>query len=107
MNKIELESKLQAEGLMFVYDRGSKKQYINGNNIFKNGVFHNCPNVFGIYEWDANNFVCFITDDERGIPYYTDIHKTIEDACMALYDWVKNLHYIHNKNNKPDDFGSF
>ena len=96
MNKIELERKLQAEGLMTIYDDGVKKRYIDGESIIKNGIRQNAVNVFGLYR-GQKDYVVFITDEERGLPCFLEKHSTESGACEALYDYLILLKRIHEK----------
>lgn len=82
---------------MIIYDRGEKKYYVDESKVFANKNWDNMINVFGIYEWDTENFVFFITDSERGISYYTDVCPTESEACQKLYEMAVRLKYIHDK----------
>ena len=97
MNKIDLEKKLIEENLLCVYDRGEKKFYVDESKVFINKKWENMINVFGVYKWDEDNFVCFMTDGERGIPYYTNVFSTESEACRELYEMAVRLKYIHDK----------
>lgn len=109
MNKLELKQKLQAEDLITVYDRGAKKQYIDGENLIENGTFKNTINVFGLYKSTlTGEYKFFITDSERGIPYYSDFFATETEACEGLYKKISRLKRIHDKTtNKTNDFRTF
>lgn len=109
MNRIELENRLKTEGLTTIYDNGRKKQYIDGDKLYTNEVFNNCPNVYGIYKGKNNKFVMFFTDDERGISYLTKTFDTEYDACDFIYNFVMRLNRIYNKTkaSKNNDFGLF
>ena len=96
MNKIELEKALQREGLMTVYVGGVEKCYIDGETLIENGIRQNEINVFGLYK-GQQNYVVFITDDEKGLPYYLSRYNSEDDACDALYEKVTRLKRIHEK----------
>ena len=108
MNKLELEKKLQEEKMTAIYDDGIKKNYIDGEKLIVEGIRKNMTNVFGVYK-GKNNYVAFITDNERGLPYYIDKYETEDEACSSLYDYIVLLNRIHQKTKttKTDDFGLF
>ena len=97
MNKIDFENRLLQEGLMTIYDDGISKDYIDGELLIKNGIRQNALNVFGFYK-GKSSYVIFITDHERGLPYYIDRFSTENEACNALYDYITLLKCIHEKN---------
>jgi hypothetical protein len=98
MNKLELEKRLSDEGLFTVYDRGAKKQYIDGEKLIETGTFKNTINVFGFYKSViTSEYKFFITDAERGIPYYSDFFATEQEACEGLYKKIARLKRIHDK----------
>ena len=97
MNKFELESRLAEENLLKVYDRdGILKQYVDESKIVFDGKWGNMINVFGFFK-GKENYVVFITDNERGIPYYTSRFSCEEEACDALYEKIARLKRIHDK----------
>ena len=95
MNRVELQAKLGQEDLLVVYDRGSPKYYVDESKVFVNGEWENMVDVFGIYKWDSDNYVCFMTDSERGMPYYNDVYDTESEACQKLYEMAVRLKSIH------------
>lgn len=97
MNRVELQAKLFNEALLVVYDRGAPKYYVDETKVFENGEWKNMVDVFGIYQWDPNNYVCFMTDSERGMPYYNDVYDTESEACQELYEMAVRLKAIHMK----------
>ena len=97
MNRVELQAKLSNEALLVVYDRGAPKYYVDETKVFENGEWKNMVDVFGIYQWDSNNYVCFMTDSERGMPYYNDVYDTEGEACQELYEMAVRLKAIHMK----------
>lgn len=99
MNKFELEQRLLNENLLTVYDDGIEKHYIDGERLIENGVRQNAVNVFGLYK-GQQHYVIFITDEERGLPYYMDRFATENEACESLYDYVALLKRIHDKRMK-------
>lgn len=98
MNINELENKLYSENLIVIYDGDVEKKYVKGNYLRENGKWINTTNVFGIYNSDDSMYCVFFTDSERGIPNYTKMFDTEEEACIALYERVARLKRIHNKN---------
>jgi hypothetical protein len=74
------------------------KKYIDSDNILKNGVFNNKPNVFGCYK-GIESYVIFMTDDERGVAYWGNTFDTENEAYDALYEFVKLLDQIHKENH--------
>lgn len=98
MNKNDLENKLKSEGLLSVFTNGLQKKYIDGETLLKNGIVLNAVNVFGIFKiFETNEYKIFITDDERGIPYYSARFGSEEEACNALYEKIARLKRIHDK----------
>lgn len=96
MTIIELENKLNFEGLKTVFDRGVKKKYITEKQFLENGIPQNMINVFGIYQQN-DEFIFFITDDERGTAKFIKYCATEEEACKALYERISLLKQIHEK----------
>lgn len=97
MNRVELQAKLSQEALLVVYDRGSLKYYVDETKVFVNREWKNMVDVFGIYKLDSDNYVCFMTDSERGMPYYADVYDTESEACQELYEMAVRLKAIHTK----------
>ena len=97
MNKRDLERRLTEENLMFVFDGNVLKHYVDGTKVYINGEWDNMTNVYGIYAGDEGEFVIFMTDDERGLPYYIDVFDSESEACLALYEMAVRLKYIHDK----------
>lgn len=89
MNKIELEIKLREEGLLVFQGEDGHKQYVDGNEVFYNGTFHNETNIFGVYKESDSRYAAFVTDAERGFPTFRSFKKTEEEACNYLYRYVK------------------
>lgn len=100
MNKCELKEKLNKDNLLTVVDRdGARKNYIDGEKLIENGLRQNAVNVFGVYK-DGNEYIAFVTDNERGLPNYIEICQSEEDACKALYERIDTLNYIYIKNKE-------
>ena len=99
MTKQEFEARIRAEGLIEVCDRGSKKIYIDSEKVVKNGKWiSNETNAFGCYK-GANSYIIFMTDDERGIAYWSESYEKESDAYDALYDFLKLLDQIYKEDH--------
>ncbi|MCR5837053.1 MAG: hypothetical protein K6G88_11150 [Lachnospiraceae bacterium] len=84
MRLIALKNQLQIEGLLNVHVGSGIKKYVLGESVYSNNVWENMINVFGIYQGNDGRFCFFITDSERGIPEYSAVFATEEEACDAL-----------------------
>ena len=80
MKLVELKNQLQAEGLLNVHVGSSVKQYVQGNNLYVNNSWENMIDVFGIYQGNDGRYCFFITDSERGIPEYSAVFSSEEEA---------------------------
>ena len=89
MNKQELEDKLREEGLLVFLGDDGYKEYVDGNDVFYEGAFHNETNIFGVYKESETRYAAFVTDAERGFPDFRSFKKTEEEACNYLYRYVK------------------
>ena len=90
----DMEKALKEKNLLVVHYQGTAKHYINGQSLFANGHFINRKDVFGIYQNDDGKYYFFITDSERGIPFYGNEYATENDACQALIDDILLLSEI-------------
>jgi hypothetical protein len=98
MTRQEFEAKINAEGLIVVYDEGIKKIYSDYHNVYndRGEWVKNEINIYGCYEGKANSeSAIFITDNERGIPNYIDTFNTVEEAYDALYKKIARLNRIY------------
>ena len=89
MNKKELENKLREEGLLVFRGKDGHKEYVDGDAVYYEGIFHNDSNIFGVYKENEEKFVAFVTDAEKGYPTFRSVKKCEEDACNYLYRYVK------------------
>ncbi len=88
MNKQQLEDKLKEEGILVFCGDDGYKVYVDGNKLFYDGLFHNECNVFGIYKENDTRYAAFVTDAERGYPYFCSFKKSEEEACDYLYQYI-------------------
>lgn len=94
----ELRQKLENENLLTIHTEDGEKQYINGEQVWSDGNWHNAINAFGIYEDSDGKFCLFITDSERGIPMYTLICDSEESACDEILEEIELREYVYKKN---------
>ena len=78
----------------------SVKMYVSGEKVFQNGSWKNLTDVFGIYKRNDGQYCFFITDSERGIPEYTAVFETEEEACDALLKKIERAERIFQKKAK-------
>lgn len=97
MKLIELNDYLQKEGLLDVPVGDSLKKYVPGSYVFINNMWSNMIDVFGIYQGIDRRYCFFITDSERGIPEYSNVFETEEEACEALVKKMVRLKRIDNR----------
>ena len=80
---------MKAEGLDVFYAYDDFKEYIDGDNVYFDGVFHNTTNVYGVYQFENGQYAAFVTDRERGLPRLHAFRKTEEEAFDYLF---KRIH---------------
>lgn len=98
MKLIELGDHLQKEGLLDVHVGYDLKKYVPGIYVFANNMWRNMINVFGIYQGVDGKYCFFITDSERGIPEYSAVFATEDEACEALVKKMARSERIFQKN---------
>lgn len=84
MKTDELKNQLQRKGLLSVHVGPSVKKYVAGTSVYVNNAWENMIDVFGIYQGKDGRYCFFITDSERGIPEYSAVFATKNEACDAL-----------------------
>ena len=89
MSIVDLKEQLKKDGLLEAHVGMSKKQFVQGEMVFKNNKWENAVDVYGIYCGEDGRFCFFITDSERGIPEYSAVFVTENDACESL---IKKYH---------------
>lgn len=89
MNKKDLELILRKESLLEFNGDDGVKQYVDGEEVFYDDVFHRRINVFGIYKNTDGRYAAFITDAERGVPFSRAYKNTEEEACRWIYKMAK------------------
>lgn len=99
MTNVEFKQRIKEEGLETFYAFDGHKQYIDGDKVYYDGVFHNTYNVYGVYKHEQFGYAAFITDSERGLPRLQSLEKTESDAYMFLYNQIR-LYKIANRNNR-------
>ena len=100
MKLIELSDHLQKEGLLDAHVGDDLKKYVPGSHVFINNMWRNMIDVFGIYQGIDGRYCFFITDSERGIPEYSDVFETEEEACEALVKKMARSERIFKRNNR-------
>ena len=85
MNSIEFKKRLKADGLEIFYAYDDYKEFISGDKVYFDGVFHNTCNVYGVYQYENGQYAAFVTDRERGLPRLHAFRDTEEDAFEYLY----------------------
>lgn len=99
MTIVELEKKLHFEDLNTAHVGESVKQFVKGEKVFVNNAWENMVDVFGVYSDQDGRYCFFITDSERGIPEYSAVFNTEEEACEALYTKIARAERIYLKNH--------
>lgn len=98
-----LTATLQKDGLLEVHVGDVLKKYIPGSHVFADNTWKNMIDVFGVYQGTDGRYCFFITDSERGIPEYSDVFETEEEACEALIKKMarsERLFQQYNKNKR-------
>lgn len=98
MSLVDLKEQLKKDGLLEAHVGMSKKQFVQGEMVFKNNKWENAVDVYGIYCGEDGRFCFFITDSERGIPEYSAVFATENDACEALIKKISRAEKIYQKN---------
>ena len=80
----ELTTVLQREGWLTAHMYSRIKTFITREKACTYTQWKSMPDVFGICQTDDGQYWLFITDSERGISIYSDVHETEEEACDAL-----------------------
>ena len=93
----ELKNQLQLKGLLSVHVGPSVKKYVAGTSVYANNVWENMVDVFGIYQGKGGKYCFFITDSERGIPEYSAVFATENEACDALIRKMECAERIYRK----------
>ena len=91
----ELEEMLKEEGLLKAHIDGSIKEYVKGEVVYSNNEWHNCTDVFGIHKLEDGRYRIFITESERGMPRYSKVVATEEEACDLLVEKVRRAESIY------------
>ena len=97
---IELDAYLQREGLLDAHVGYAIKKYVPATHVFINNMWENMIDVFGIYQGSDGRYCFFITDSERGIPEYSVVFETEEEACEALVKKIAISERIFQNNNR-------
>ena len=100
MKTDELKNQLQLKGLLSVHVGPSVKKYVAGTSVYANNVWENMVDVFGIYQGNDGRYCFFITDSERGIPEYSAVFATEDEACDALIEKMERTERIYQKTDK-------
>ena len=95
MRLSELSLYLQKEGLLAVHFENNLKRYVPGSRVFKDYSWENMRDVFGVYQGHDGRYCVFITDSERGIPEYSVVVETEEEACDALIQKIERVERIY------------
>lgn len=93
----ELENQLRLKGLLNVHMGPSVKKYVAWTSVYANNVWENMVDVFGIYQGNDGRYCFFITDSERGIPEYSAVFATEDEACDALIRKMECAERIYRK----------
>lgn len=93
----ELKNQLQLKGLLNVHVGSSTKKYVIGTSVYANNAWENMVDVFGIYQGNDGRYCFFITDSERGIPEYSAVFATEDEACDALIKKMERAERIYQK----------
>lgn len=93
----EMEAKLAHEGLLEAHVGMNLKKYVNGELIYRDSQWDNCVDVFGICRGEDGSYCFFITESERGIPLYTDVYTTENEACDALIKKISRGEKIYQE----------
>lgn len=96
MKTDELKNQLQRKGLLSVHVGPSIKKYAAGTSVYAS-VWENMVDVFGIYQGNDGRYCFFITDSERGIPEYSAVFATEDEACDALVRKMERAERIYRK----------
>ena len=91
----ELENQLQRKGLLSVHVGSSTKKYAAGTSVYANNVWENMVDVFGICQGKDGRYCFFITDSDRGIPEYSAVFGTEDEACEALIKKMERAQNMH------------
>lgn len=97
MKLIELDDHLLEKGLLDVHVGYELKKYVPGSHVFINNEWENIVDAFGIYQGPDGKYCFFITDSERGIPEYSVVFETEEEACEALVKKITRSERIFQK----------
>lgn len=100
MKIVELEYLLKNNGSLKIHVNNAEKTYVRGNDVYKNGKWHNLVDVFGVYQFDDGKYCYFITDSQRGIPELIDVFDSEEEACEELLKIIADKEYIYGLSYK-------
>ena len=96
MNIVEMEKKLEEDGMLKVHVKGEIKNYVSGEVLSTNGEFNNYINAYGIYRSKTGRFCFVITDSERGgIVQYSSVCESEEEACEELLKKIYRCEQIY------------
>lgn len=90
MKKNEVLELLSKRGLLKVIRYGRVIEYIDGDKVFYDNLFHNKENVFGVfYDKEFKKYVFFITgEDLGGIIETSKKYNTEDDAFTGMYERI-------------------
>lgn len=98
MTKKEVLDLISSRGLLKIRYKNYEIEYIEGEKVFYDDVFHNRQNVYGVYyNPKYKKYAFFITGEERGgIVDYFRSYETEEDAYSAMYKHIELLFRAYN-----------
>lgn len=98
MTREEVLDLITRGGLLKIKYKNRIIEYIDGEKVFYDGVFHNQQNVYGVYfNSKYNKYAFFITGEDRGgIVDYFRSYNTEEDAYTAMYEHIILLFRAYN-----------
>lgn len=91
----EMECKFFDENLLTIKDRGALKNYVKPINENQNIL----TDTFGIINCSDGSFEIYVSDSERGIPYFNLDFDSEDEACEKIYEYVKLCKIIELKNS--------
>ena len=89
----EMECNFFDENLLTIKDRGALKNYVKPINENQNIL----TDTFCIINCRDGSFEIYVSDSERGIPYFNLDFDSEDEACEKLYEYVKLFKIIELK----------